>query len=100
MIIDRQYVFIGSSNIDPRSKTLNTEIGIMVNSRELAMQARELFNRATSPENSYRLSMNGKLSWLTKENTAQQRYTSEPGAGYLRKTGVFLLSLLPFESLL
>jgi putative cardiolipin synthase len=48
MVIDEQYVFIGSANIDPRSKNLNTEIGIMVDSKELAGLKKELFNKTAS----------------------------------------------------
>ncbi|MBE9568980.1 MAG: phospholipase D family protein [Proteobacteria bacterium] len=103
MILDRRYVFIGSANIDPRSKNLNTEIGIMVDSKELAKQTSELFNRTTSLENSYRLSLNKKnntLLWLTREHGGNREYKGEPNAGFLRKLGVFILSLLPIEDLL
>ncbi len=100
MVIDQQYVFIGSANIDPRSRILNTEIGIMVDSKELAQQTSKLFHRATSLENSYQLLMDNRLIWLTEEKTNQIRYFQEPKAGFLRKAGVFILSLLPFESLL
>lgn len=100
MIFDRQYVFIGSANIDPRSKALNTEIGIMVDSKELAQQTASLFHKAASLKNSYQLLMDDRLSWLTEENTHQIRYFQEPKASFLRKAGVFILSLLPFESLL
>jgi len=103
MIVDQQYVFIGSANLDPRSNKLNTEIGIMVNSTELAQQASQLFERTASLENSYQLTLDkpdGKISWLTQEDGKKIRYSSEPKASFIRKTGVFLLSLLPFESLL
>ena len=100
MVIDQQYVFIGSANIDPRSRVLNTEVGIMVDSKELAQQTSELFHKATSLENSYQLLMDNRLTWLTAENANQVRYFQEPKASFLRKSGVFILSLLPFESLL
>jgi len=103
MIIDEQYVFIGSANIDPRSKNLNTEIGIMVDSTELAGLTRELFNRTTTLENSYRVSIdksNNKLIWHTEENTRERSYRTEPNTTFLKRLAVFLLSLLPLESLL
>jgi len=103
MIVDRRTVFIGSANIDPRSKNLNTEIGIMVESKELASQAIDLFEKSTSTENSYKLQLdarNNKLVWLTNEDGAEIRYLHEPKASLLRKTGVFLMGLLPIESLL
>lgn len=103
MIVDRRTVFIGSANIDPRSKNLNTEIGIMVESNELASQAIDLFEKSTSTENSYKLQLdarNNKLVWLTNEDGAEIRYLHEPKASLLRKIGVYLMSLLPIESLL
>lgn len=103
MVIDKRYAFIGSANIDPRSKNLNTEIGIMVDSKELAELTRELFDKTSSLENSYQISINdsnNKLSWLTDENGKIKNYTSEPNATFPRRLAVFFLSLLPLESLL
>jgi len=103
MVVDQQYVFIGSANIDPRSKALNTEIGIMVDSKELAEQTRKLFSNTTSLENSHKVEIDhstDSLVWLTNENGKESRYFKEPNASLLRKLGVFLISLLPIESLL
>jgi putative cardiolipin synthase len=103
MVVDQRYVFIGSANIDPRSELLNTEIGIMVDSQELAKQTIELFDRSTSPDNSYRLQLDEKsnrLSWLTRKAGGETRYSTEPEAGLMRKLGVEIMSLLPIESLL
>ncbi|MBT8119510.1 MAG: phospholipase D family protein [Gammaproteobacteria bacterium] len=103
MVVDRQYVLIGSANIDPRSQLLNTEIGIMVNSPQLAKQTIELFARSSSLENSYHLRLDdssNRLNWLTEESSGSTLYTTEPGAGLLRKLAVEMMSLLPIESLL
>jgi len=103
MISDRRYVFIGSANLDPRSALLNTEIGILIDSEELAHQTSALFGHATSLENSYRLVITGhskKLWWLTKENFAEVNYKHEPKAGYLKRFFVSIVGLLPIESLL
>lgn len=103
MVIDRQYVFIGSANLDPRSKNLNTEIGIVVDSQELALQTINLFERTTSGENSYQIKTAGTdndLVWITEENSREIRYHDEPKAGFIKKAAVFILGLLPIESLL
>lgn len=103
MVVDQQYVFVGSANIDPRSELLNTEIGIMVDSKELAQQATQLFDRTTSPENSYQITLNNtnnKITWITQKNGNEICYSQEPEAGIIRKLGVFILGLLPIESLL
>ena len=103
MIIDRRYVFIGSANIDPRSNALNTEIGIMIDSKELAEQARQLFEKTCDLENSFQLKIESnseKLSWTTTENKKTIHYHSEPDASLLKKIAVSILGLLPIESLL
>ena len=103
MVVDRQYVFIGSANLDPRSENLNTEIGIMVDSEALALQAIRLFERTTSVENSYQIRVDktdNTLSWITEERGVPIRYFNEPKTGLLKRAGVFILGLLPIESLL
>ncbi len=37
-VFDRRQVFMGSMNFDQRSKRLNTEIGLIIDSPELARQ--------------------------------------------------------------
>ena len=105
MVVDQRYVFIGSANIDPRSNTLNTEIGVMVDSRDLAKEATEIFKRTTSQKNSYRLLLEQqtparRVIWLTEEDGKETTYLDEPKASCFRKLGVFIMSLLPIESLL
>jgi putative cardiolipin synthase len=113
MVVDQRYVFIGSANIDPRSNTLNTEIGVMVDSRELAQQTTQLFDRTSSLRNSYLLSIQepekdnaishsnkNKMIWLTEEQNKRVHYIKEPNASFMRKLVVNIMGLLPFESLL
>ena len=100
MVVDRRYVFIGSANLDPRSGLLNTEIGIMIDSPQLAEKTIELFNRSASLENSYQLQLDNKLSWLTRKGDKEIRFFQEPEVGFFRKLAVFVISLLPIENLL
>lgn len=102
MVVDQHYVFIGSANLDPRSEILNTEIGIMVDSKALAAQATQLFERTTAVENSYQLSLtaNRQCRWFTRENGEAMHYRHEPQASLLRRLFVRLVALLPIDSLL
>jgi putative cardiolipin synthase len=103
MVLDQRYVFIGSANLDPRSENLNTEIGIMVDSEELAKQTTQLFERATSAENCYKLSLDKEkdgIIWQTLNNGKKAQYRHDPGASLFKKIAVFLWSLLPIEKLL
>ena len=53
MVIDGNIVFIGTFNLDPRSANLNTEVGMLVESRELARQVTESIERDMAPGNSW-----------------------------------------------
>lgn len=81
MIFDRQKAFIGSFNFDPRSVLWNTEVGVLVDSPELAEQVRELALRGMSPALSYQAQLeNGQLVWVTEDNGELHALTDEPGS--------------------
>jgi putative cardiolipin synthase len=102
MIIDRRWVYIGSMNLDPRSAFLNTEMGVLVDSPELAAQVRDQFERTTAPELSYHVVMEGKegLVWYDRVKGQERRLEREPDASASRRLGVTLLRVLPIDSLL
>ena len=101
IVIDRRQVLIGSANIDPRSSNLNTEIAIAIDSEELARQVRVLFERTTEPDNCYRLSLeDSELSWHTVKQGEDMLYRHEPDTSLLKRIYVYLVGLLPIESLL
>lgn len=68
-VFDRKAVFIGSFNLDPRSENLNTEIGILVKSEELANAVADSILGDAGPGNSWqvRLDERGKTQWVTIE---------------------------------
>jgi putative cardiolipin synthase len=53
MVIDDKIVFIGTFNLDPRSANLNTEVGMLVESREIARQVSASIERDIQPGNSW-----------------------------------------------
>jgi len=53
-IIDREWVFMGSMNLDPRSRDINTEFGLLVRSPELAEALHTLLQQMID-ESAYRL---------------------------------------------
>lgn len=99
--VDGERVFIGSFNFDPRSANLNTESGLVIDSPRLARQIAAAFDEAI-PVNAYEvhLGKDGQLHWLERQGSTQVRHDTEPGADFLKRSGVFLLSLLPIEWLL
>jgi putative cardiolipin synthase len=96
--VDRSRIFVGSFNFDPRSARLNTEMGVVLESPALAVRLSEALDaRARSDAYEVRLSPDGRgLEWIDGD----VRHTSEPGVGWLRRTWVGFLSILPIEWLL
>ena len=54
MVIDDKQIYIGTFNLDPRSANLNTEVGVLIESPELAAQLKHSIERDIRPENSWR----------------------------------------------
>ncbi len=100
LVFDRESVFIGSFNLDPRSANINTEAGLYVESPELAKQVAEYMDIGVLPENSYKIMLeeDGQLYWLTKENGQQVRYDTEPKTTTWQRFMSGLIQLLPIES--
>lgn len=54
MVIDDSKVFIGTFNLDPRSANLNTEVGALVDNKQLGNQLTQSIEKDMRPENSWR----------------------------------------------
>jgi putative cardiolipin synthase len=107
IVVDRQKVFIGSLNMDARSKLLNTEMGIIVDSPLLAEAVTAFFDNATLPSNAWHLTLKtdgsghgGTMQWQASDNGKSVSYDNDPGATTARRVEVQMLKLLPLESLL
>lgn len=100
MVVDRRWAFVGSMNIDPRSAILNTEMGVLVDSPELAEELRQQFELNASPDLSYRVTLgqHGELVWYDRQDGRERRSEHEPDASLGRRLGVDLMRLLPIES--
>jgi putative cardiolipin synthase len=103
MVFDRQRVFIGSMNFDERSRHLNTEIGLIIDSPELAEGTATRFTNMALPTNAYRPSLvaatptDPHLEWATEENGAPVIYHKEPAPSPWRRFIIHLLALLPMR---
>jgi putative cardiolipin synthase len=100
VLIDRRWVYVGSMNLDPRSAFLNTEMGILADSPELAEHLLQQFDLSTSPELSYRVRLepDGELVWYDRGGGKDRRLQHEPDASIWRRAGVTLLRVLPIDS--
>jgi cardiolipin synthase C len=101
-VLDRQTVFVGSFNFDPRSMRLDTQNGIVIRSPELAIQAAWLFAQGMSPDRTYRVTLLGDddLVWITADKGHEVRYYREPLSGFLPRFSFRSLSWLTPELLL
>jgi len=101
-VLDRQTVFVGSFNFDPRSMKLDTQNGIVIRSPELANQAAYLFDEGVSPARTYRVTLLGDddLVWITEDNGREMRYYREPLSRFWPRLSLKSLSWLTPELLL
>ena len=102
-VFDRSAVFIGSLNLDPRSVQLNTEIGVICESKPLAEDLagtieRNLDNIAWRLERVFDTGGNAHIVWVENDTHGVSQLAQEPGVGFWRKFSVWLIGLLPIES--
>jgi putative cardiolipin synthase len=103
-VFDRESLFVGSMNFDQRSKRLNTEIGLIINSPEIATATAHRFESLSALTNSYAVSFRdqdtGKhphLVWKTEHDHVIQEYSTEPARNEWQRFKFRLLSLLPLD---
>jgi putative cardiolipin synthase len=98
--VDGMRLFVGSFNFDPRSQRLNTELGFVIDSPEMARNLAEAF-AASIPAVSYRVGITrGRLHWEDQHDGRSIVFRTEPHARLGQRILVSLLSLLPIEWLL
>lgn len=103
-VFDREKLFIGSMNFDERSRHLNTELGLIIESPELAAQVAARFRAMTQPANAYTLALRrdsgvgaSQLVWHTRENDHPIDYLHEPASHAWQRATIRVLSLLPLS---
>ncbi len=103
-VLDRKRLFIGSMNLDQRSRRINTEVGLIIDSAELSQETAKRFEAMALPENSYTVTLPSSadksphLVWRTVENGTAVEYSTEPARHPWQRVEVKVLSLLPLDS--
>jgi len=94
---DRERLFVGSFNFDPRSMRLNTELGFVIDSPLLAAQVADAFETII-PAVAYEVTLDprGRLRWSDEDGTEMR----EPGMGVLDGALIAIASRLPIGWLL
>ncbi|WVM88650.1 phospholipase D-like domain-containing protein [Halopseudomonas pachastrellae] len=95
-VFDRKSAFVGSVNLDPRSIKLNTEVGVLIENEELAQEMVDLFQRWTSEDYAFELSLDeqGDMRWQAEGET----WDTEPDASRFRRFMSWTLAWLPIAS--
>jgi len=84
-VVDGEFLYIGTFNLDPRSANLNTEVGVLVRNKKLSQQVEE----------SILLDIDSDNSWQTKLGENPDKYAS-----WRKRLRVKWLSWLPLTSVL
>jgi len=84
--VDRRQLFVGSFNWDPRSRGINTEMGALIESDELATGLVESVSAAL-PSSAWRVRLNdkGKVEWVDIQGDKEIVYSKAPQTSAWRR---------------
>jgi cardiolipin synthase C len=94
LLIDDDLSFIGSANLDPRSLQINTEVGLMIRSRTLNQQIRDVLETDFDVRNAWRLEQSdGRVVWIGDDTVL----TTQPADSPLQRIEDWFFGLLPLQ---
>ncbi|MBT2302154.1 phospholipase D family protein [Variovorax paradoxus] len=101
-VVDQRWLYIGSLNMDRRSAHSNTEMGLIVDSPELAGQVASLLQGERLPR-SYQVRSTADqpgLQWVAQEGEEKVVFAQEPNSTWGTRLRLSMLSMLVNEDLL
>ncbi len=102
LVIDAKTVFIGSLNMDARSAHTNTELGIVIESTEIAQQVTSLLDDIAT-YGSYKLALvdhSDAVEWLSDGPGKERIWYHDPDTTLLQRLSLKLLAPFAPEELL
>jgi putative cardiolipin synthase len=97
--VDDREGFVGSMNFDPRSISLNAEMGVIFGHPDLVREVRDVFADEASPAKSYRLAVErGRLVWHDEAEQPATMFRREPLASLSRRLAAGIIGWLPIRS--
>jgi len=102
LVIDQRTVFIGSMNMDARSRKTNSELGLVIRSAEIARQVTGLLDDI-SADGSYRLELvdhTERIRWLSGEPGSERVWYRDPETTRLQRLALDMLAPFAPEELL
>jgi putative cardiolipin synthase len=99
IVFDRKSVFIGSFNLDNRSSALNTEIGVMIDSPEIASEAAKIMDEGVLPGSAYHVTLDSddRLLWTDETDGKRMQYDTEPETNAWQRFVLGFVGMLPIE---
>jgi cardiolipin synthase C len=101
-VIDQSSVYIGSVNLDPRSDSTNTELGLFARCQELAKEVIRVIN-ISKLQSAYRLRFapdGQSLEWLATDDQGEVVLSEEPEVTlFMRLQNMFLAPFVPEQLL-
>jgi putative cardiolipin synthase len=96
--VDGERIFVGSFNFDPRSTTLNTEMGLLIDSPQMAQGLHDAFDRELSGM-AWRIELKaGHPVWV--DPVTAEATGDEPGSNIFKRAAIAVVGWLPVEWLL
>ena len=94
-VVDRSKVFIGSFNLDPRSREINTEMGVLIDSPELAEELAERMEYLMQPENTWQVKLDDEdnVIWVSYDGTL----TRQPAQSTWQRVQDWFFKIFPKE---
>lgn len=99
-LVDRQSVFVGSLNFDPRSILINTEMGLFIDSDDIAANMTDIVY-ADLPQVTYKVDLDeeGKVRWShPADREPMEVLYKAPQASWGRRFMAGFYRLLPLEN--
>jgi putative cardiolipin synthase len=95
MVVDRERVFIGSMNLDPRSELWNSEMGVVIDSPPLATALAARMERDMGGANSWHVVMadDGRLRWRSDAGELGE----QPSRGLWQRVEDVLFKFFPAD---
>lgn len=99
-VVDDESVFVGSFNFDPRSATINTEMGVVIRDPGMARDFTETFGGLLRTQ-TYEVFLNkeGKLRWRGYEIDEEVIYDKEPDTTRGQRFKAVLARVIPKKQL-
>jgi len=95
LAVDRNALFVGSYNLDPRSTWLNSEQGVLVDSGVLAAQLETIFSAQTAGARAWQLGLDaGGMHW----SDGSERFSSDPKASIGKRLQAWLARVFGLEA--